>query len=607
MSETLVLASRLQALDDDELIALLRDRWIDAKGIRDYFDLADRLLEPASIELALTVLTRPTLSALADRADPAYPLESDDTLAAEQLRPAAELALTTEGVGGAVRPLDAVSRVLAEWPARGLPAADELGTAPPPPVQPAGGSIESDRLAAERAFTATAAVAELIHELRSFPVRELAKGGVAAPDGKRLAAALGLDASDLGPIIRIAERAGLVSLSGMVWSATEGSLPWLLLPATERWTALATAWLDALPADIGAVLRDRASSGAWGDDVLAYLDWLYPAGGQALATRAHGILVAAEHLGISAEGRPGAAARALLGGDPEPLGDVARGLLPPESPHVYLQHDLSVVAPGPLTAAVDIRLRMLADIEGRGLASTYRISAQSLTRGLTAGETKDGILSFFREISLTGVPQPVEYLVADASSRHGLLRAGATSPENEPGARSYVRSEDAALLSTLAVDHGLSSLALVRSGPHRLTSRFPFESLYWMIADARYPVTAEDGDGVTYSPVRSRPVAREEPVRADPLVDLVARLREAHDDVGGTPEAWIARQLEVAVRAKSPVSVSVSMPDGTTVDFSVTPLSLSAGRLRAIDVKAGIERTLPLRSITLVSAPAVAP
>jgi hypothetical protein len=85
------------------------------------------------------------------------------------------------------------------------------------------------------------------------------------------------------------------------------------------------------------------------------------------------------------------------------------------------------------------------------------------------------------------------------------------------------------------------------------------------------------------------------------FVDLVARLRESAHAVDDAPEAWIARQLDVAIKAKSPLAVSVGMPDDKTVVFLVTPLSLAAGRLRAIDEKAGVERTLPLRNITAVA------
>ena len=85
--------------------------------------------------------------------------------------------------------LPAVTAVLDAWPARGLPSAAELaGAEPPADTDRSQPQENSDRMAAERAFTATAGIAELIHELRTVPVRELAKGGVAAPDAKRLTA-----------------------------------------------------------------------------------------------------------------------------------------------------------------------------------------------------------------------------------------------------------------------------------------------------------------------------------------------------------------------------------------------------------------------------------
>ena len=592
MSDTLALAGRLQLLGDDDLVALVSTRLNDARGIKDFFDLADRLLDPSSIEAALAGLSRPTLSALA------HPDAATDPAAIE---PAGRLLLTTGGRPDVALP--AVTAVLDAWPARGLPSAAELaGAEPPADTDRSQPQENSDRMAAERAFTATAGIAELIHELRTVPVRELAKGGVAAPDAKRLTASLGIDSNDLDALLRIARRAGLVTLDNLLWSATDDALPWLLRSAAQRWTALATSWLTALPADIGSVLRERSSQ-PWGADAQRAIAFLFPAGGDALRGRVAFVLDSAEYLGITAGGYPGAAARALLDGTTEPLSKVAADLLPAEVSNVYLQHDLTVVAPGPLTPDVDVRLRTLADIEGRGLASTYRLSAASITRSLAEGETAEGILSFFRSVSLTGVPQPVEYLVVETSSRYGRLRAGATSPEEESstGAHSYVRSEDSSLLSTLMVDHGLASLGLEYDTARRLTSRFAFETLFWMIADARYPVVAEHASGAIYAPVRTRTAPKPPAPTPKPFVELIARLRETTHDTKDAPEAWIARQLDVAIKAKSHLAVSVGMPDDKTIVFLVTPLSLAAGRLRAIDEKAGVERTLPLRNITAVN------
>ena len=226
MSDTLALAGRLQHLGDDDLVALVTTRLHDARGIKDFFDLADRLLDAASIEAALAGLTRPTLAALAHPDAPA-----DQAV----IEPATRLFLTTAGQPDVALP--AVIAVLEAWPTRGLPSAEELaGDEPPADTDRSQPQENSDRMAAERAFTATAGIAELIHELRSVPVRELAKGGVAAPDAKRLIATLGIDANDLDALLRIARRAGLVSLDNLLWSATDDALPWLLRSAAERWT-----------------------------------------------------------------------------------------------------------------------------------------------------------------------------------------------------------------------------------------------------------------------------------------------------------------------------------------------------------------------------------
>lgn len=624
MSDTLALAGRLQKLDDDGLAALILTRRLDIKNVKDFFDLADRLLETAAIERALTALPRDTLVAIsavaaasprrpgapaeessptdaaADDAGNAVPDDGASAPLPAALATAEDLMLGLNSASG-FRLFDPVIELISQWPTAGHPSATELAetTAPTASIRTAQQDIDDDRLAAERAFTATTATAELIHELRVAPARELAKGGLSAPDTKRLVGALGVDQDALPAIVHIADRAGLVALSGNQWIATPAALPWLLRPSAERWSVLAAAWLDSLPGDIGPVLTERSDQ-HWGQDVLDYLAWYFPLGGDALTERIATVLAAAESLGISANGSPGLAARALLGTERKQITDVAAELLPEEGRQVYLQHDLSVIAPGPLAPDIDIRLRKVSDIEGRGLASTYRISAASINRALLAGETAETLTQFFTEISLTGVPQPVAYLLNEASVRHGVLRAGRIDPPEESGALSYVRSDDVGLISTIAVDQGLAILGLVRSGPHRLVSRYPFETLYWSIADARYPLVAEDANGELFSPVRTRPSAREPEPEVDPVAQLIERLRATGTTADNQGVAWTARQLDTALKAKTAVTVTVAMPNGESLEMTVTPLSIASGRMRATDAKAGTERTLPLGRITAV-------
>ncbi|MCY7326791.1 MAG: hypothetical protein LH605_11775, partial [Microbacteriaceae bacterium] len=66
-------------------------------------------------------------------------------------------------------------------------------------------------------------------------------------------------------------------------------------------------------------------------------------------------------------------------------------------------------------------------------------------------------------------------------------------------------------------------------------------------------------------------------------------------------DAWLARQLDTAIRLKAALTVSVTMPNGTVVDYQLEPTSIAGGRLRARDRRSAIERTLPLSSITRVA------
>ena len=87
-----------------------------------------------------------------------------------------------------------------------------------------------------------------------------------------------------------------------------------------------------------------------------------------------------------------------------------------------------------------------------------------------------------------------------------------------------------------------------------------------------------------------------------PIDALIERLR-----LGGEPEgeetghAWLIRQLDAAIKAKTSLTVSVTMPNGALVDYQLEPTSVAGGRLRGRDNRAAIERTLPLSRIAGIS------
>lgn len=601
----LLLAGRLRSLSDEALGELLSVREVRAAGIHDFFDLADALLDPDSVQAALARLDRSTLETLAALAEQGGTTSA--ALAASLSRPDTELtdaALATAErlalvvlADATATPTQGLVDAFAAWPDLGLPTLAQLTAEPAPPTLVAVSDTEratTDRLAAERAFETTSEVAELLAELEHTPARELSRGGIALPDSRRLAAAMNVELDRVAELLDIAERAGLVARDAGHWVATDAGASWRGSSSGHRWALLAGAWLDRLPRDIRRILADRSHS-RWGDRLSDYTTWLFPAGGEWMADRIAVYTRDAALLGITADHSPSTPGSALLAAGSAAAAELMVGLFPAEVDKVYLQHDLTVVSPGPLAPPVDARLRGIADLENRGLASTYRVSAATLTLALASGETADGIRQFLSQISLTGIPQPLEYLLREAAARFGLVRVRAT-----PDGRAGIHSTDPTLLRTLLVDQSLAALGLRTEGDS-LTSRFDRDVVFWSLTEARYPVAAEDEHGRIVVPRRRRTTAPR-PSTPDATTELIARLRLDSSEPADTQDAWLARQLDTAIRSKSAVTVTVRMPDGSTADYSLEPASVAGGRLRARDRAADLERTLPLSSIVSVSS-----
>jgi Helicase conserved C-terminal domain len=599
---------------DHELVALLRARDIRDVGIKDFFDLAEKLLDEGAVQTALSRIDRPTLATLAIVAESNSALTAKDVAAgieslgapsvntAEHLDSLVELALLDQ-VAGRFFAYDAVAAQLKSWPTLGLPSFAELASPPPAALEPVSptNSRFTDHVAAEHAFATTATLLEYVSELEREPARELARGGIALPDSKRLAAATAVERDELPALHAIAMNSGLLVLDAGHWMPSNSALAWLGQSTPERWGTLAATWLDGLPSDIRELLSERLHA-VWGEHVEEFVLWLYPAGGEWMHERMREYVAFAERLGITANGVPSTPGATLLAEGRSAAMLAMASLFPEEVDKVYLQHDLSIVAPGPLVTEIDQRLRGLAIVESRAIAVTYRVSAASVNRALASGETAESINRFLSGISLSGVPQPLSYLISDTAARHGTLRVGSVANLSNPeesvgfGANSYIRSNDVGLIGILMADQRLAAISLRRSGNNRIFSAFDTDTVFWSLNDARYAVAMEDAAGEIVHATRRQPV-RAQTAEVEPTTAIVERLRATTDSAPSTGRAWLERQLDVAIKSRLIVTVTVMMPDGTATEYLIEPTGLAGGRLRALDRKADIERTLPLSSI----------
>jgi hypothetical protein len=624
-SSAFALASSLRARSDDELAALIRLREVRETGINDFFDLAEKLLDRPSVQAMLGQLDRRVLLTLtvvaqlsaggtvvpvADVTARIRSIDHPEALAFPstlemRLQRLADLGLIAYDAIG-VMAYESVADLLAAWPAQKLPTLDTL-IADMPEELGAPGIVNqdaTDSLAAEHAFGTSMAVIEMIAALAHDPARELSRGGLGLPDIKRLAASASIPTEHVIPLLQIGRASGLLALDNGRWTPTSDAATWSLEPLAKRWARLADGWLGLVPNDIRYVLSDRTHS-VWGEHFEPFMKWLFPAADAAFRARIEAHILRGELLGVTANNAPSTAGSALVARGAKAAETAMTSLFPPEVGQVYLQHDLSIVSPGPLSPAVDARLRAMTTVESRALASTFRVSAESITRALARGDSEESILEFLKSISLTGLPQPLRYLVAETATRYGMLRVGKVTEGATVGSVSYVRTEDEQLLATVLVDRRLSPLGLKLADDGSATSRFDRDVVFLALLDAKYPAAAENA-AHEIEIVDVRPRARDTggsgpaPVK-DPATSIIAKLRLSSTATEvESSTAWLERQLEVAIKSKLSVTVTVTMPDGSLQDFLLEPTGLSSGRLRARDRKADIERTLPISRITVV-------
>ncbi|QDE35504.1 hypothetical protein FIV50_12340 [Microbacterium foliorum] len=554
------LAEWLSAASDEQLTTLFSARRVRADvGWQDFFDAAEALLDPASIARVLPLLTHGEAAML---------LAAASTPAAEQSAHRATLEnLALLRPDGAPFP-----PVVAAVEDR--PEPTPLSLSAPTPATDA-----ETAHAAERAFTTVSALADLLLLAREKPFALLTGGNVSAGEKRQLSES-GVTAESIDALIAIAIDSGLVAPDARRLRTTPRTEEWLRSPVADRWSALVEGFRDALPRGV------RTSDSGW----LPTMTWAqaHP-WDPAWADRTAALLERARLLGLIVDGdsEPAWAASIRRGASVDAAALVA--LLPNEVDRIFLQNDLSAISPGPLAPGLDVRLRTIAARESAAQASTYRFTPESIAHALVAGETEQSILEFLESLSLTGIPQPLRYLVTQTAQRHGLVRV---SIDPETG-RTRIESSDQHLIEAMAVDQGLRPLALTKHVAS-LTTRVGRDTVYWALTDARYPATLVDDEGHPIARERN-PISEATPDPAPDYSSLIAAMRSHQGP--DADAAWLDRELDAAVRAKAVLRVSVGMPDGSTRELILEATGLGGGRLRGRDRAADVERTLPVSSI----------
>ncbi len=389
---------------------------------------------------------------------------------------------------------------------------------------------------------------EVLEHLESARPRVLRSGGMAVVDLRALARQTQLDPDDLRFLLDLALGARLLADdegAEPTWRLTTLVEIWREASTAQRWVDLVVPWTTSLRTtlQIGeSAPRALSDDMVWPPirglraDVLDVLAQGVPAAEVTTALRERrprrmpqdaqavvgSVLTEAERLGVTVQGRIGAAATAVVRGASPQAVEILQGDLPEPVDHALVQADLTAVVPGPPSPSLATTLRRSATLESRGGASIYRFSDASVRQALDAGLDGEQLLAELAAISRTPLPQGLEYLVRDVARRHGQLRAGSVG--------SYLRSDDEAHLDRLLALRDLSHLQLRRLAPTVLVSPASAPVLLESLREVGASPVRESSGGVVTAAGAVRRVSppREVPppvtVAADPPA-LVAAMR----------------------------------------------------------------------------------
>ncbi len=512
-----------------------------------------------------------------------------------------------------------------------------------------------DRTAAGAAFETVRRVELLLDHWGTAPPVALRSGGLGVRELRATARLLHVEEPVAALLVETAGAAGLLATraddtGAGVWVPTDRYDAWSGTGPADRWTTLARAWLETsrAPALVGtrdetdrprnalsahlssrtvAESRARAlavlaalppdevlAAGTGPSSLVARTAWQRPRRPTSRQAETLAALDEAATLGLVALGGLASYAGSLLAGD-DPTSALA-GLLPEPVDHVLVQADLTAVAPGPLESSLARRLQLVADVESRGGATTYRFSSGSVRRALDVGWSAAEVHEFLGSVSRTPVPQPLTYLVDDTVRTYGTIRVG--------HAEAFVRSDDETALTELVHHPKAATLGLRRLAPTVVISDTPIEVLLPRLRELGAAPVVEAADGtvsITRPDLLRARTPRERPVavrgvRAQATAAAVIsavrsgdRAVQARPGVNALTPSGALSALREAVENKVTVLITYVDNQGTRSDRVVDPLRVEGGSLSAHDHRSGEVRSFAvhrIHSVRAVDEPAVA-
>lgn len=498
-----------------------------------------------------------------------------------------------------------------------------------------------DRLAGRHALAFVRAMTALVHLWHGSPAALVRSGGLAVRETTRTALALDIPEATLGVLIEIGIDQGLLAPdadAGEVMLPTEFADHWLEQPEAHRWATLAVTWLDMerTPSLVGTedaqarriaagsmalirgdvpalrraalqVLADHEGCALSSDSVVEVLHWQRPRRATAMRdTLIRAFLAEADLMGITARNALAGHGHSLLRAvEAAAFATQIDAAMPERIEYVLIQADLTAIAPGPLVAAMDTQMRLMADVESADVATVFRFSDASMQRALASGLTASEIRERLTTWSRTPLPQALEYLINDAERRFGSLRITT--------ATTVVTSDDEALIASLPTHQQQRGVTWTVVAPTVAVTSSPPDVVTERLREAGLAPVAMSGGAATVLPAtrihrpasgHRTPVTRTT-VSSDRVRAIVAALTRTGDEatqpIGELPRSSAVEtksMIATAISEQTAIQIGYTDGHGSAATHIVDPLALEGGFLTAYDHASRQVRTFTLARIT---------
>ncbi|MFM1953426.1 MAG: hypothetical protein RL187_635 [Actinomycetota bacterium] len=564
----LTLISWLASRTPDQLRTVAATRALRPEDCRSFRTIADALLDKANLDTALSSLPRSALLGLA-QLSPTSPLLS-------------EMALMD---------VDSKKPLLLCEPESLAPLAHLTASDKAPALRAAAPlSAKEARAQATTALSLVIELGDLLDAMEYSSVTVNQDGSLTATGSKTLETILGAG-YDIPLLWQLGTKLGLIGIRGNSAASTTRAATWRDLDDRARWSHLALWWWALAPRWLVDVLS-TAPMLSWGDSLERALRFQYPLLEHSQTLES--LVREAEALGLVLGVQPSPFGEAIFQGtDPS---SVVSELWPESVGGVYSNEDFTLLATGPLSPQHRTVLNSLAVRELGGLVPRYRVQKASLLAAIQQGIPADSLQSLMESVSLNPLPAGVVALIEDVGRRAHDLEIRAE------GHNTLITAGSEMVAKELLSDPGLVVLGLRAVGDKQLRCSWPAERVHFTLLGASYPALLVDESGAPVRPAESR--AEEVDDNQDAALDaaLDALSASAAEAAAKGVPAGIASIIEVATESKTPLEIVVTMPDGSPAVVVMEPRSLSAGRLRGVEVKHQVEKTLPVSHITSIRA-----